>query len=444
MINSTRRLRSYAGPLVISLTQALFCGNAAAASDAERIGELEKKLDESLRMIQQLSQQVQELKANSQPGRSAQTAPTQIAPTPPAAISNRVDDLEQRVSAMASQPEVDHGLDVHGFADVGFTAAPSGRATGANIGALDFYLTPKLGDRFKALFELNFECCDEGHIGVDLERMQIGYTASDALTVWAGRFHTPFGYWNTAFHHGAQLQTSVLRPKFLDFEDAGGILPVHTVGLWATGSAKTDSGRLGYDVYAGNAPTIQLADATVAGSGTLDPGLAGAGGRKATVGANVHFAFKGAADGLNVGAHTLTSRVVDTAPVPNATRLTMFGVWLAYVENNWEVLAEQYSFRNRDQTGNTGDHSSNAAYAQVGRQFGQWTPYSRYELASLDQNDLYFAQQESGQSYKRLVVGLRYDLNPKAALKLEAHHTRLTDRDTGSYSELRGQVAIRF
>jgi len=432
---------------VLAIALPLVCGSALAATDAERIDELERKLNESANLVRQLSQRVQELEkgaprapAATPPATATTAAPAQ--PTDP--LADRVKDLEQQVSALSNQPDADRGIDLHGFADVGFTAAGTGRDSGAHLGALDFYLTPRLTDRIKFLFELNFECCDDGGIGVDLERMQIGYTANDNLTVWAGRFHTPFGYWNTAFHHGAQLQTSILRPKFLDFEDAGGILPVHTVGLWATGSVKTGGGRFGYDVYGGNAPTIQMHDPAVAGSGELDPGLAGAGARAATLGGNVYFALKGAAEGLHVGVHALTTEVSDTALVRNTTRVTMFGGWLAYLEDDWEVLAEEYAFRNSDLSGTSGRHNSNAWYAQVGRQFGQWVPYVRYEVASLDQGDAYFAQQESGQSYKRVVGGVRYDLNPKTALKLEAQRTRLTDRDTGDYTELRGQVAVRF
>jgi len=39
---------------------------------------------------------------------------------------------------------------------------------------------------------------------------------------------------------------------------------------------------------------------------------------------------------------------------------------------------------------------------------------------------------------------LRFDLSPRTALKLEAQHTWNTDLDTGDYTELRGQLAIRF
>lgn len=437
-INGVTRARCGARLLAFALAQTLVAGQALAASDDDRIGDLERKLEQSTKLIQQLSERVERFEGAPHPA----AKPAASAASEPLAV--KVRELEQQVSAMANPPAVEHGLDIHGFADVGFAAASPGRPSGANIGALDFYLTPNFTDRVKSLFELNFECCDEGHVGVDLERLQIGYAFSDALTLWAGRFHTPFGYWNTAFHHGAQLQTAIARPKFLDFEDAGGILPVHTVGLWATGSSRGSAGRLGYDFYAGNAPTIQIADPATAGTGTLDPGLAGAGARAATLGLNLNYAFTSAADGLRVGVHALSSKVVDTASNVDSTRLTMFGAWLAYLSDDWEVLAEEYNFRNRDLSGGSGNHTSNAAYVQVGHSLRTWTPYARYEWASLDQTDAYFAQQESGQSYKRLVAGLRYDLNPRTALKLEVTRTRLADRDSASYSELRGQLAVRF
>ena len=53
-----------------------------------------------------------------------------------------------------------------------------------------------------------------------------------------------------------------------------------------------------------------------------------------------------------------------------------------------------------------------------------WTPYYRWEKAVLDQDDAYFAAQESGRPYTRHVVGIRYLLNPNTALQLEGNHTR--------------------
>ena len=73
----------------------------------------------------------------------------------------------------------------------------------------------------------------EQEVVVDVERLQIAYRWSDALRLTAGRGHTALGYWNESYHHGKLLQPTVERPEVLKFEDDGGILPVHFVGLEA-------------------------------------------------------------------------------------------------------------------------------------------------------------------------------------------------------------------
>jgi len=67
---------------------------------------------------------------------------------------------------------------------------------------------------------------------------QLGYPISDAATVWIGRSHTPYGFVNTALHHGIWINDAVARPEFLMFEDQGGILP-------ATPSGRADGARTG-------------------------------------------------------------------------------------------------------------------------------------------------------------------------------------------------------
>ena len=419
----------------IAIAAVFACAGAFAQSDKERIAELERRLDQTVQQLQQLQQSLQ---------RAPQVGTTAAAQPASPDLAAKVQQLERDVAASANRRDEDRGPAVHGFADVGLAAGSKGRNVGGNVGSLDLYLTPAFGDRVKTLFELTFEVSPEGSVFGDLERLQVGYIVSDELTLWAGRYHTPVGYWNTAFHHGAQIQTSIKRPLFLEFEDLGGILPAHTVGLWATGGVKLGGGRLNYDLYAGNAPTIAVADASITGTGTLNIGLNGARNRSATVGANLSYAFKGALDGLTLGAHALTSKVADSLDIPNQTRLGIYGGWLTYLEDDWEIVGELYEFRNRDLSGSSGTHTSHAGYLQAGRTFGTITPFARFERTSLDQSDNYFAQLESGHSYKRIALGVRYDMNPSTALKLEAHRTSFTDRITDSYSEVRAQWAVRF
>jgi hypothetical protein len=359
----------------------------------------------------------------------------------------RIDRLEQQVSqlgaSMADRPAGDEGLPLHGFMDVGARTASNGGLKGFGLGNVDFYLIPRIGERIKGLIELNFEVSDAGELDTDLERMQIGYVFSDAWTVWAGRFHSPWGYWNTAYHHGAQIQTSITRPRFLEFEDRGGIIPAHSVGLWGTGAVRAGGGKFTYDLYTGNSQRVVL-DAGAPGSGVLDPNLGSSTNHNAMAGFNLGYLFSAVGDGLKLGVHGYTAKIDDDGVPVNSTQVRFLGAYGVYLANDWEILAEHYRFGNHDLSGASGTHPSWAGYAQIGRLFGRWTPYARFEKALLDQSDAYFSQQESGQSYGRSVAGVRYDLDPRAALKLEANRTRLLDRTSSSFNELRAQFAIRF
>ena len=66
-----------------------------------------------------------------------------------------------------------------------------------------------------------------------IERFQLGWFVTPQTTLWLGRHHSPLGYWNTQFHHGTYLQTSIKRPAISGFDDHGGVLPSHISGLFA-------------------------------------------------------------------------------------------------------------------------------------------------------------------------------------------------------------------
>ena len=350
-------------------------------------------------------------------------------------------ELTQMTSGMVTRSSSDEGLPIHGFMDVGFASNSQGNGVanpkGFYVGALSFYLAPHFGDKVKALVEPNFEVTPEGDVSTDLERLQIGYTFSDNATAWAGRFHTPYGYWNTGFHHGAQIQTSVLRPRFLDFEDKGGILPAHMVGLLGGGKFKAGEGKLTYDIFAGNGPKIV--------TGTLDINQADDNNHQAMMGFNLGYEFSGSLDGLRLAVHSLRGDVDDDAF--NKTELKVVGGSAVYLSDTWEVMGEYYGFNDKDKSGGTGTHKSWADYLQIGKSFNNLTPYVRFERTVLDQLDNYFSMQASGQSYARQALGLRYNLNQKAALKFELLNSSFkaeSGRTALGYRSLFVQYAIGF
>jgi len=357
-----------------------------------------------------------------------------------------------------AQAESD-GVPLHGFADAGFAmhSKESPNPKGFNVGSLDFYLTPQFDNNVKGLIEIIFETTSAGEVATDLERMQMGYTFSDNATVWMGRFHTPYGYWNTGFHHGAQIQTAVSRPRFLDFEDKGGILPAHMVGLMANGKVRAGGGKFTYDAFVGNGPKIGMAQdlvvTTTQAPGTLSINTAGDDNHQAMVGLNLGYEFSGMADGLRLAVHTFRGDVGDDSDgtfsltLLNITEVSMAGGSVAYLGNDWEVLGEYYRFNNKDKSGTTGSHSSWADYLQVGKTIDNVTPFIRLEKTVLSQLDNYFSMQDSGQSYNRQALGFKYDISQKASLKLELLNSKFmaeSGRIAYSYRSLLTQYAIRF
>ena len=447
-----------AGTLLVASSMAL-----AQKSPTDRIDELERKLEQSLKQIEQLRNEVSTLRG-AKPQATAPAVAPALAPSAAAEQvtqqAAKIEELERQVAQIndsnASRGGLKlGGLPLHGFADIGVGHSRESNAyqTGAKgftVGTFSLYLTPEFGDRVKSLVELVFEVARDGTVGVDLERLQMGYTFSDAATLWAGRFHTPYGIWNTAFHHGAQIQTALSRPRFLEFEDRGGILPAHTVGAWLNGSVPVGGARFNYDVYAGNSPDIKIDAAARPGTpgGTLSPNAAGEEHYALLTGFRAEIAPRGALEGLKIGVHALRGNLHDETPLRNQTRLFAYGPFVSYTNDQWEILSELYKFRNRDLSGNTGSHGSSAWYVQAGYNIGRVTPYVRTERTSLDQTDNYFALQNSGRSYNSTSLGLRFDLTNSVALKFEAGRTTLRNvtllGNDDRFNEFRTQFSIRF
>jgi hypothetical protein len=421
----------------------------AAESRDDRVTALEEKLDRSLKLIEQLTARVKELEAQragtAVPAQAAQAAPSaqsavvaEAVPQAQARLESVEQQLTQLTDASAARGGGGAGVPLHGFFDVGIgnhTANEPG-LKGANVGALDIFLNPQLGEHTRSLFELTFEVNEHGDVEADLERGQLGYQFSDAATVWIGRFHTPFGYYNTAFHHGQEIATSLRRPRFILFEDQGGVMPNHTVGAWLTGADRLPDGKLTYDLFLGNGQSISSGSLHARSGGVADGG--------AIYGGNLGYVFGETLNGLKVGVSGFRSRISDDQQVGRITQVDNAGVYFAYDTDRFEHLGEFYRFSDTDLTGRGVPHHSSAGFLQLAWRLPLATPYVRYERAVLDQSDNYFALQADGMSYYRAALGLRFDLDPKSALKLEVARTKNTDRLTDQWTDALLDYAVRF
>jgi hypothetical protein len=410
-------------------------GASHAQTDAERIRELERKLEQSLKTIDALGARVKELENRVGP---ADAAPAPPSPPATAAAGESAEHEHARRPTDAGAGLFQPPIVLRGFADVGggYTSE-SGRKKGFVDGSLDFYLTPRLSENVKSVIELVFEHDIDGVLSADLERLQIGYTWNDAASVWLGRFHSPLGYWNTEYHHGSELQTSVLRPQMIAFEDQGGVVPAHTVGVWGTGAVRVGAGKATYDLIVGNSPSIS--------DGELDPNNVGSNRFAWASGFNFGYLFGGNAEGLKVGVDGYHAQVSSTSTPAIVTRMNILGAYAATEGDLWELNAEYYYWYNQDVSGGTGNYRSWGGFAQLGRHFGNWTPYVRVEQGIFNQKDNYFALLDGGRSYSLQALGLRYELTSTSALKFEADHVNTrTTPPTGSFNRLLMQWAMRF
>lgn len=334
-----------------------------------------------------------------------------------------------------------------GFADFNFSESTQKNDDQGDfsLGALDFYLSQPIDDRTDVLVEFVIESNDAGEFVVDLERLQFGYIASDALKLRLGRFHNILGYWNTAYHHGAQLHTSIERPAFLEFEDDGGIIPTHLIGVWAAGSVKTMNAAVTYGLMLGNGSKMDGITSIALGGGGLNPNNTKDDNGNKAVSLKLRVE-PSAIDGLGAGIsgyHAVVKGYDTNDSEIMRIKQDILSLDLTYFSGNIEAMGEYYMIKDKDDLGGGAAHSSSAYYIQGGYAAGNLTPYLRYENVSLDNdNDPYFSALGTVES-KRTVAGARYNLSMMSAIKAEV---RLIDENTksGNYEQFALQWAFTF
>jgi hypothetical protein len=306
---------------------------------------------------------------------------------------------------------------LRGFADVDFFAPwgdpPPGESENRSafaLGQFDLYMVSRLTDSISFLGETVFELNEDQESVVDVERLQIAYRWSDALRVTAGRGHTALGYWNESYHHGALLEPTVDRPEALKFEDDGGILPVHFVGLEASGRKGRGDWDLTYVGYVANGRGIQP-DVV---QGAFDAN------RSKAVGGKLSLAREGRYS-LRFGASAYHDVIPpDGGPDGRQDPLneTILGAHLVVQSTHLRLFSEYFHLHHEDQQ-TRASFVDEAAYAIGVFQSGRWSPYAGIDWMSVDPADPYFVGYSS---LTRGLVGLRFDVAAFNALKLEYQH----------------------
>ncbi len=150
-------------------------------------------------------------------------------------MSSHSMDMSEGGPRMKIRGFADFNLGVGSVANPLIFPLPAPVHTTFQSGEFDLFFSSRLSRCLSFLGEVVIGSDQTNEWGLDIERLQITLRASPFFEISGGRYHTSIGYYNTQFHHGTWFQNATGRPYMFLFEDSGGILPVHSVGITATG-----------------------------------------------------------------------------------------------------------------------------------------------------------------------------------------------------------------
>ena len=336
--------------------------------------------------------------ASVAPVRSQQAT---VNPTPASAQTATVQQQEseqsQTENVMAERMDLSKTLlRIRGFGDVSLVGgnqqanpATNQRAqtTSFALGQLDLFTTSDISDKFKFISEIVFEAgpdkiygvttSPENTFSVDVERYIIQYSYNDYFNISAGRWHTGIGFYNTAYHHSTWLQTTTGRPLLFQFEDRGGPLPIHTVGVTATGLIPSGPLGLHYVAEAGNGRESRTPLISEPVQNVIDDS-----NHKA-----FNFGVFARPEKLR-GLQTGFSVYHDLLSPLNSNRIseTIMAIHAVVIRSNYEWLNEAMVIRHAI-IGEPKVYNTPGFYSQVSRQFGSFRPYFRYQYINAARTD---------------------------------------------------------
>lgn len=415
-----------------SPTPAATESNADLGSDAMR---------QMLRRIEELEGRIRELEAR-QAHNVAMPAVTRAATTQQDTATEVVDPLgasptntntgQTQAGAATHDAHQDlptgtPRLQIQGFADVNYRASnEKGRTNSFFLGQLDLFITSRLSEKFSVLSELILEAGEDNAFTFEIHRLLLKYSPNDYFNLSAGRYHTGIGYYNTAYHHGSWFQTTANRPFLFAFESRGGILPLHNVGLSATGRIPSAPFGLRYVAEIGNGRAARSPTARPVQTAVDENN-----GKAFNLGI---FARPKQVPGLQTGFSVYRDRLTPSG-APKVGQ-TIMAAHLVYQNTRNEFLNEALAIR----------HASAGRvfyipgfYTQFSRRFGNVRPFFRYQFVNAPSDDPIFRSvgRRNGPS-----VGLRYELSDFVNFKMQYDHT--ARRRLSALDELILQLAFTF
>jgi hypothetical protein len=429
----TSRLGLYALIATLLLSPSIARGQQSAAdnSDKETIRALLQRVEQLEARVSQLEGKQQVAQAPAQPAPTQSSAERNTAQAPaanPPVASENAPAPELGEATEGQRMDMKTRMQIRGFGDVTLHGSDlKGSHTAFSLGQLNLFVTSDISEKFRFLSEIVFEADPTNSVGVDVERLLLQYSKNDYFNLAVGRYHSAIGFYNTAYHHAAWLQTATGRPLLFQFEDNGGILPIHNVG--ASLSGLIPSGKLGlhYIAEVGNGRS-SISPSAEAVQNVVDENN----------GKAVNFAVFARPDairGLQAG-FSIYHDGLQPIGQPHINEL-IFAGHAVMQRPAFEWLNEAVLIRHAVNGGHIFD--TPGFYTQISKAFGPYRPYLRYQYINESPNEpmFPFIGLQYGPS-----VGVRYDASESVALKLQ--YDRTAFRQQPSVNGVALQFAFTF
>jgi hypothetical protein len=382
-------------------------------------------------IIQKLLDRVDALEREVAALQKGQVQPAPIAPQP--APPPAVEDTPAANVDTAAPTDNASRFTFHGYADAAFTRNADGtEVKDFELGEIDLFATERLSQHLTALMEVALETDSQAlvaDVAVNVERMLLQYRGNDFFNADIGSFRTDIGYYSTAYLRGSWLQTAISRPKMFTFEDQGGVLPLHAVGVSVNGRIPSGGLNLHYVLEVGSSRNYgDTAGLPFDESFNRATNLA-------------IYSQPHGIPGLEIGFssyHDLFSPATGVA-----LDRAVWTVHFVYVRGRVEFLNEGLLIGLKDPS--LGSATNLGFYSQIAyRVASSWKPYARVEYLNVYGAGLLSTATARMYAPWRNVYtgGIRYDLTDSVALKLEVGQE--SDYLRPSYVTAAAQIAFTF
>jgi hypothetical protein len=258
----------------------------------------------------------------------------------------------------------------------------------------------------------------------EIERAQIGWKLSSESTLWLGRFHTPLGYWNTEYHHGAYLQATIAKPQIANYEDERGLLALHGMGVLLQAKHNVGEGSFLIESSLASGPTVNKEG--------LEPIPVLRKQHYGKTGGTVKLAWQ-----PNVTSNTQFGASLgkfsfpfEGAPADSIAQTVVNG-FVNFEAQNWRVLAELYVTRQSAIEGGLKNRGTlTSTYVQTEYRINEGVlGYLRLESLSAAIGDP-LVNRNLTLARRAGVLGARFEISKRLAFKVEASSRHLFDSTT--------------